>query len=426
MTYGLPKGTNINYGAAGFPAWVYDVAKTFGLQASTYAGHQETNRNEAGFAPNPNLQNRGIDWAGPLDKMQRFAEYCLSIRGSLEQVIWQNPNTGARIGVAGGKDVSASAYYNSDYPGHRDHVHTRQSGPIPLPAVTPVTPAPPAKSQPLADPFTGAVWSPNRYHPRTLGAPRWIVVHTQEGGGTARGLAAYLANPASQVSYHVANDDREVLKCVAEDDTPWAASNANPYAFHICLAGSYSAWSRSKWLETDAADGKNEDLELTNAAKVVAWWCWKYNIPADYIGGRGVPWGRDGICGHMDLGTWGGGHHDPGPNFPWDELIRRVKAFLGGSAPVVIPPLPPVTVPGSNPGNYADWLLYQGNPRNDPARVRRVQGRLKRAYKAYAGQLVVDGDFGPRTDAAVREFQGRSRLTVDGIVGPATASALKP
>ena len=46
----------------------------------------------------------------------------------------------------------------------------------------------------LTDPFTGAVWSPSRYHPRESGTPRWIAVHTQEGGGTAYGLAAFLAN----------------------------------------------------------------------------------------------------------------------------------------------------------------------------------------------------------------------------------------
>lgn len=133
MTYGLPTGTNITYGAAGFPPWVYDLATRFGLRASTYPGHQENTRAEAGFAPNPARLNRGIDWTGPADNMQRFADYLLTVRGSLEQVIFENPVTQRRTGVAGGDNVSATAYYAGDYAGHRDHVHTRQSRPIPLP-----------------------------------------------------------------------------------------------------------------------------------------------------------------------------------------------------------------------------------------------------------------------------------------------------
>ena len=45
---------------------------------------------------------------------------------------------------------------------------------------------------------------------------------------------------------------------------------------------------------------------------------------------------------------------------------------------------------------------------------------LQYLLNAHGAQLVVDGYFGPQTDAAVRAFQGSHGLAVDGIVGVQT------
>ncbi len=56
--------------------------------------------------------------------------------------------------------------------------------------------------------------------------------------------------------------------------------------------------------------------------------------------------------------------------------------------------------------------------------VKQLQAGLNRDYPAYS-KLVVDGDFGPATEAVVREFQRRAGLLVNGIAGPETLAKLE-
>lgn len=50
---------------------------------------------------------------------------------------------------------------------------------------------------------------------------------------------------------------------------------------------------------------------------------------------------------------------------------------------------------------------------------------LQELLRAYGFPLKIDGDFGWRTEAAVRSFQRRQNLRIDGIVGLQTWAALK-
>lgn len=51
---------------------------------------------------------------------------------------------------------------------------------------------------------------------------------------------------------------------------------------------------------------------------------------------------------------------------------------------------------------------------------------LQEILNSYGYSLKVDGDFGPRTEDAVKKFQKSHGLKVDGIVGPKTWDALLP
>jgi peptidoglycan hydrolase-like protein with peptidoglycan-binding domain len=68
--------------------------------------------------------------------------------------------------------------------------------------------------------------------------------------------------------------------------------------------------------------------------------------------------------------------------------------------------------------------VFQRGMTND-ATVKRMQTWFRAMFPSYAGKITADGDFGPATEAVVKEFQRRLALDADGVVGPATLAAMR-
>jgi peptidoglycan hydrolase-like protein with peptidoglycan-binding domain len=99
------------------------------------------------------------------------------------------------------------------------------------------------------------------------------------------------------------------------------------------------------------------------------------------------------------------------PLFDMDAFRSTVGLIMKGKAPA------PELIPAAEPPAKA------GAPAGRPTLRRRAKGKLVEQIQAKVG-VGVDGEFGPKTEAAVRAFQRVHGLVPDGIVGPRTWRAL--
>jgi N-acetyl-anhydromuramyl-L-alanine amidase AmpD len=172
----------------------------------------------------------------------------------------------------------------------------------------------------VPDPF---VESPNvtRSPGRRVGT---IVIHTMEiseRSGAAAACAAWFADPVSQVSAHYCVDAETTIQCVREADVAWHARGGNTTSLGVELAGA-AAQTAEEWADTYSA------AVLRRAAVLVADLCRRHDVPARRVDAAGLRAGMRGITGHADVSIAfrKSDHWDPGPAFPWDTFLRRVRA----------------------------------------------------------------------------------------------------
>jgi DNA invertase Pin-like site-specific DNA recombinase len=105
---------------------------------------------------------------------------------------------------------------------------------------------------------------------------------------------------------------------------------------------------------------------------------------------------------------------------------RLVGVLIGASLLATLPAAPPATAAQSEPQTSSTAAsLKVGGGYTEPRgsdRVRTLQRDLRTAG-GYAG--AIDGRFGPRTEDAIRRFQAREGLPVDGVADEATVAAIE-
>jgi peptidoglycan hydrolase-like protein with peptidoglycan-binding domain len=121
--------------------------------------------------------------------------------------------------------------------------------------------------------------------------------------------------------------------------------------------------------------------------------------------GRGV----DFCAGHKEYAL--PAHRKDDPDFDMNALRSAVSAILGGSAPA------PTLIPA------VEATAGGGAGTGRPTLRRPTTGELVKLMQAKIG-VVVDGNFGAKTEAALRAFQLTHGLVPDGITGPKTWVAL--
>jgi N-acetyl-anhydromuramyl-L-alanine amidase AmpD len=153
-----------------------------------------------------------------------------------------------------------------------------------------------------------------------------VVIHAaevKESSGAAEWLMKYCANNDRQASWHYAVDCDSVTQSVKEEDVAWHAPGANKNGIGVELA-TIGLPSTAQW-----ADAYSQKM-MTLAAFLTAGICARWKIEPFFVDAAGLLEGRRGVTTHaqVSIAFKKSDHMDPGPNFPMDDFLKKIKARL--------------------------------------------------------------------------------------------------
>lgn len=220
----------------------------------------------------------------------------------------------------------------------------------------------------------GANRSDGNVLPKTI-----AIVHDIEGGASsALGLFASPGDP---------KEGGGSATFVADPDSGcfWQLMGADSAVAYGC--GNYDYNRRAIQIELPGVAGTPYDAQVLDyCARWLAWANYTHGIPLTRLTLSALNGGAlSGVTGHQDIPDpnnpkLGGGkdhHGDPGPTFPWDNVLASARKYAGS------PPLNPVPVPRTNPdagdadpGSIGSYVWPTGY---------RVGGSFLRAFATIAG-----------------------------------------
>lgn len=166
-------------------------------------------------------------------------------------------------------------------------------------------------------------YSPNQSE-RSLVPLNLIVLHDTEGANLPKstadlsGLGAWFARPI-EASCHVATDsDGNSGRYVSDRRKAWHCGAYNSASLGIEQIG-FASQSRAVWLKNWR--------QLRETARWMAYWSERYGIPLRRGAVSNGVVTRAGVLRHMDLGATGGGHSDPGQNYPFNRVLWLARAY---------------------------------------------------------------------------------------------------